>query len=1205
MRRWQNFPHVVLTRMHAPFIFAPMRRLTAAITTNLRPPVTGYFSPASFQTPSVEFIVATPELDNIVAFSAPRAGLVVPLNISDRPSTTPIILSPTQMNFAPPTLDTFEHYSSPRGGHDFHPNLYSFIDDNELTPLPTEGGGVATGEGNPVPQATDTTKMNFTQLQALLLELFHDMENNGFVDAAKSWIWKLIKGPKGICNNGSKSRKASLRQTIQIMEYWKSYRKPNPQQGGGGPNAAVYSPTRQNYRNVQKVLQYFKDPEPSHGQDMGQVTASYDTIMMRRNNFLAFESHTSVSRAWNLFSKRVYILDPELLAYVTPEVIEDYKDRYPNDWSLNLRVQIQSWISVMGEAWVSDQIDRDGEFFQEALSELYKDAPTAAQRLDATYGSADAPAVLEIGEIRRVIPSTGSREAFRDRILGDATLGESTRFMGNEFFEHLVNVDADIDHVRSFADFCISTENPVVTELKSLYPNLKHSCAVFCILAAYRESWRKYKTVYPKTKGPTELTFAYIVELCKGESWDGVSEVQLTPAECYQFFKEFKLGLTFTSNECEVLDEYHPPVPEGKLRGTTYMSKWVGYHAQLGPKVLKLAYFHNHVEPIQLIEEFNAPNSYVRKKKLLASVTSVPPSKYVKLIAKGSCWSGNEGIATGPDGLLRTMFMKAKELNGVDPNEKSKLQGYADQTFTIYYNRDASNGEEYDKQYDKTLARSNHGNKKHTEYDCILNLLFNHLHASGWAPSVKLASKGTVTCIYLRNFILPNGTKFHFNVCLPCEIPMFADIIAANMGEIEQFQRCKESLASLMANKHTNSHGSEGGMRLLDFPPPILCGHTLDPGETVTGKYWVIDFSKCYTTCMKECPYLPYLSPFQHPTEFDGCHKPEYLYLVNIVQKDDVYKNDVQIIFGFQLIELLDEWAHEIKPRVLCQLKLKTMPIKDVNDLLTRLYDQEDDEYKNMNPEYKKALVNWMIGRLGMKHNTKCFTAGPYCDKRDALLYHEMNGGTLVTIYKPRLFDFDNYDSLNGNEGYYEPPPREVGCYLVHNEIKSDIEDGHQIIRLMVVCQSQLKLYQLNRRLEHHGMRRYGHKTDNAMFALPTHMSDVPAEFTALKGDVPGCLHIDPKDTEAHAHRFPLKKPLTNLRHMGKFRERIMEELGVPYASLPEWDRQEKEYYELDRACVGFEVHEMYSKLKVGPANNGESLEEFTYSIPCRTTLNA
>ena len=136
-------------------------------------------------------------------------------------------------------------------------------------------------------------------------------------------------------------------------------------------------------------------------------------------------------------------------------------------------------------------------------------------------------------------------------------------------------------------------------------------------------------------------------------------------------------------------------------------------------------------------------------------------------------------------------------------------------------------------------------------------------------------------------------------------------------------------------------------------------------------------------------------------------------------------------------------------------------------------------------------------------------------------------------------------------------------------------------------------------------MRRYGHKTDNAMFALPTHMSDVPAEFTALKGDVPGCLHIDPKDTEAHAHRFPLKKPLTNLRHMGKFRERIMEELGVPYASLPEWDRQEKEYYELDRACVGFEVHEMYSKLKVGPANNGESLEEFTYSIPCRTTLNA
>jgi hypothetical protein len=100
-----------------------------------------------------------------------------------------------------------------------------------------------------------------------------------------------------------------------------------------------------------------------------------------------------------------------------------------------------------------------------------------------------------------------------------------------------------------YADFCISTENSVVTDLKSLYPNLKHSCAVFCILAAVRESWRKYKAEHPRTKGPTELTFAYIVELCKGESWDGVSDVQLTPAECYQFFKEFQLGLVFTSNK--------------------------------------------------------------------------------------------------------------------------------------------------------------------------------------------------------------------------------------------------------------------------------------------------------------------------------------------------------------------------------------------------------------------------------------------------------------------------------------------------------------------------------------------------------------------------------------------------------------------------------------------------------------------------------
>ncbi len=384
----------------------------------------------------------------------------------------------------------------------------------------------------------------------------------------------------------------------------------------------------------------------------------------------------------------------------------------------------------------------------------------------------------------------------------------------------------------------------------------------------------------------------------------------------------------------------------------------------------------------------------------------------------------------------------------------------------------------------------------------------------------------------------------------------------------------------------------------MDFPPPIVCGHTLNPGDTVAGQYWVIDFAKCYTTCMDECIYLPYLSPFQHPAPFDGCLKPDYLYLINILQKDDVYKTDVQIIFGFQLIELHKVWAHESKPRVLCQLKLKTMSIADVKNLLHRLYDVEDEEYKLVDEAYKKAIVNWLIGRLGTKHNTKEMTAGPFPDERDALMYHEMNGGMSATIYKPRA-SFEQWDD-GDDDTYYEPPPRQVGCYLVHNEMKSDVEDGHQIIRLMVICQSQLKLYQLNRRLEFHGMTKCGHKTDNAMFTLPAHMIELPAEFTSLKGDVPGCLHVDPKDTGNDAQRFPLKTPLTNIRHMGRFLDRLMEEFAVPYTPLPEWQRQESEYYEHDKACEGFKVHQ-HGKLKIDAADAGQSLDEYTYMVPCRT----
>ena len=396
-----------------------------------------------------------------------------------------------------------------------------------------------------------------------------------------------------------------------------------------------------------------------------------------------------------------------------------------------------------------------------------------------------------------------------------------------------------------------------------------------------------------------------------------------------------------------------------------------------------------------------------------------------------------------------------------------------------------------------------------------------------------------------------------------------------------------------------------------------------------------IDFSKCYGSCLKEGlhdgPGIPFLSPFKDPSIYDGHINKYNLYYIHVLRKYDVFTNDIQPIFGFQLLYLqeweVDEGYEPLRFEVLWQLEVKWTSGDAVVQFIDELFESVDEKCDtkedgkesvgsalpkertigSMCPEFKKQVMNWGIGCLWGKYNkSRSAPVGPFKNYDDALDYRDANDCFIQTYYKPIKKDLCTEDIVFYHS---KPQQREVSFYLCQpRQKKTEIIDGHRLIRLMVICQSQVK----NHMLAMIGLRlgldkKICLKTDDTRFLMPRGMTELPREFTSKVGESLGEYKINILDTgrgkavkllkdngqeelndttQCEKKRIIPRKAVHINRHTKSFFVDYMKEMGVTYQPSPTiWD-------ELDRELSYDLAH--CSEVKVLKQHN----QSVMYSIP-------
>ena len=206
-----------------------------------------------------------------------------------------------------------------------------------------------------------------------------------------------------------------------------------------------------------------------------------------------------------------------------------------------------------------------------------------------------------------------------------------------------------------------------------------------------------------------------------------------------------------------------------------------------------------------------------------------------------------------------------------------------------------------------------------------------------------------------------------------------------------------------------------------------------------------------------------------------------------------------------------------------------------------------NSKYWDLTDSNKKKLANWTMGRLGQKWNMS--NSGdrvkPFSNLNDALRHREKHGGLISTVYKPMKISVDEWDEeMSSHEYYRNRDNREVGCYLVQQPTqRTEIVDGFQIIRLMILDEMQMKNYKMKAKCASYGLLSMSLKIDERTCLMMEGMGDheLPEEFAILKGDNLGQLHIKFQDN------FPMRTAITLIRHREVFFTNMMRDLGVPY----------------------------------------------------------
>jgi hypothetical protein len=209
-----------------------------------------------------------------------------------------------------------------------------------------------------------------------------------------------------------------------------------------------------------------------------------------------------------------------------------------------------------------------------------------------------------------------------------------------------------------------------------------------------------------------------------------------------------------------------------------------------------------------------------------------------------------------------------------------------------------------------------------------------------------------------------------------------------------------------------------------------------------------------------EMKIIPVYTFCECPKKYDGHEIKDWnMYLVKILEFDDVYKNDLTIIYGLNLKRL------DLKHEILEYLEPSIEKNNEINNLIEKLYNSNV-----LQIGHKKFIINKLIGMTCKKINkkTKSFLCNNY-DNAEILKKKNNDNGYVL--------EFENNNFF----------------YVMKNE--KLLKNGFLPIDIFVKDLHRFRLYEMKNKLKNYGFEIQAYKVDAIHVKYNSHYLNLLQEY--------------------------------------------------------------------------------------------------------------
>lgn len=545
--------------------------------------------------------------------------------------------------------------------------------------------------------------------------------------------------------------------------------------------------------------------------------------------------------------------------------------------------------------------------------------------------------------------------------------------------------------------------------------NLKESCMVKMIVRTFKDSYDKYYgSLKDSTLSQKRLTIQSIVRTCKSADYDG-GEIELTVDEATKWFSENKVGVEFYNMNHELIYKYHPQK----------------FHSHIRPAILRVIYHNEHVQKIDAIKRF-------------------------------------EQTCTNRDVQPTQLSNKIKVRNGPMDVEKmtcnivKSFDDMVDQLQRYMHCDESIKSVEYDSDHVQFIYND------FLQHEFLLPLL-----KLGYNPEITTHGRINVDYIKLTGFTYYKDGAHETDIVdltitirTACLIEGHSKSEFNNMDQYKEYVYEGSKFESMLMSRDNISYLTGNVKDAFNmYGVQIHTGKiTSENFETQMASNFVcLDNVKFYTSCLRDAPYIPVISPFEQFVQPENGHKvrDDCLYVVDFggyvcstngvphFITDPFHNKNVTMMYGFELKEL------DIDHKILAYIPVIARPIDDIKNQINSLYSDQC----NIDEKIKKAVINKAIGKCGKKYNRKRLS---------------------MTFNNPH--DADMWIQRHKKGATF---PLDDGIWVVTMIDEIALENGFLPIYQMVLSMARMRLYKQYKELTNAGIDVVAFKTDAVFIRQP------------------------------------------------------------------------------------------------------------------------